>query len=94
MKTLFFSYDVWDLVDNGFPKPIDQQAYQALPQATKDLLKKNRKKDAKALFFICQVMKVFFSKSINCHKIKASMGKFTNNIPRHKQGENSKITNS
>lgn len=30
MKTLFFSQDVWDLVENGLPKLVDQQAYQAL----------------------------------------------------------------
>jgi hypothetical protein len=40
------------LVENGFPEPADQQAYQALSQAEKDLLKENKKKDSKALFFI------------------------------------------
>ncbi|KAH9291443.1 hypothetical protein KI387_043368, partial [Taxus chinensis] len=48
--------DVWDLVENGFNEPADQQAYQALSQAEKDLLKENKKKDAKALFFIQQAM--------------------------------------
>jgi len=56
MKTLFCSQDVWDLVENGFPEPADQQAYQALSQAEKDLLKENKKKDSKALFFIQQAM--------------------------------------
>jgi hypothetical protein len=56
MKTMFCSQDVWDLVENGFPEPADQQAYQTLSQAEKDLLKENKKKDSKTLFFIQQAM--------------------------------------
>jgi hypothetical protein len=56
MKTLFCFQDVWDLVENGFPEQADKQAYHALSQAEKDLLKENKKKDSKALFFIQQAM--------------------------------------
>jgi hypothetical protein len=56
MKTLFCFQYVWDLVENGFPEPADKQAYHALSQAEKDLLKEKKKKDSKALFFIQQAM--------------------------------------
>ena len=56
MKNLFRSQDVWDLVESGFPEQKNQQAYQALSHVENDLLKENRKKDAKALFFIQQVV--------------------------------------
>ncbi|XP_059069026.1 uncharacterized protein LOC131859382 [Cryptomeria japonica] len=47
---------IWNFVENGFLEPANQQAYQALSQAEKDLLEENKKKDAKALFFIQQAM--------------------------------------
>ena len=56
MKTLFCSQELWDLVENGFIEPLDQEAYNALSQAQKDILKENKKKDAKALFFIQRAM--------------------------------------
>ena len=56
MKTLFCSREIWDLVENGFTEPPDQASYNALLQAQKDLLKENKKKDAKTLFFIQQAM--------------------------------------
>ena len=45
MKTLFKSQDLWDLVENGYHDP-DEEAR----------LKENKKKDAKALFFLQQAM--------------------------------------
>lgn len=54
MKALFSAQDLWELVENGYPEPIDTAAYNALSQADKDLLKENRKKDSKVLFFIFQ----------------------------------------
>ena len=56
MKTLFCSQELWDLVKNGFTEPLDQSAYNALSQAQNYILKENKKKDAKALFFIQQTM--------------------------------------
>ena len=50
MKTLFCSQELWDLVENGFIEPPHQATYNVLSQAQKDLLKENKKKDAKALF--------------------------------------------
>ncbi|XP_059070335.1 uncharacterized protein LOC131860011 [Cryptomeria japonica] len=56
MKTSLCSQGIWNFVENGFPELANQQAYQALSQAEKDLLEENKKKDAKALFFIQQAM--------------------------------------
>uniref|UniRef100_A0A803MAM1 UBN2 domain-containing protein n=1 Tax=Chenopodium quinoa TaxID=63459 RepID=A0A803MAM1_CHEQI len=46
MKTMFKSQELWDLVENGYDEP---NPAPAIPDAQ---LKENRKKDAKALFFI------------------------------------------
>ncbi|XP_023741703.1 uncharacterized protein LOC111889782 [Lactuca sativa] len=46
MKTLFKSQDLWDLVQNGYAKASTDETRQ----------KENQKKDAKALFFIQQVV--------------------------------------
>ena len=46
MKTLFKSQDLWDLVENGYSEPDDDEAR----------LKENKKKDSKALFFIQQAI--------------------------------------
>ena len=56
MKTLFCSQELWDLVENGFTEPPNQAAYNVLSQAQKDLLKENKKKDAKALLLLQQAM--------------------------------------
>ena len=56
MKTLFHSQDIWGLVESEFPEPENQQAYQVLLQDENDLLKENKKKDAKALFIIQQAV--------------------------------------
>lgn len=54
MRALFCSKDLWELLENGFPELADATTYNVLTQAEKDLLKDNRKKDSKALFFILQ----------------------------------------
>ena len=46
MKTLFKSQDLWDLIENGYSEPDDDEAR----------LKENKKKDSKALFFIQQAV--------------------------------------
>lgn len=56
MKDLFFSQEIWDLVENGFPKLADAAEYNALTRAKKDLLRDNKNKDSKALFYIFQVV--------------------------------------
>jgi len=56
MKALFSSQDIWDLVENGFQEPADAAAYNALSQQEEDVLRDNRKKDSKALFYIFQVV--------------------------------------
>ena len=52
MKTFFISYDLWDLVDNGLPEYDTQEGRIIANQ--KNEMKENRKKDAKALFYIQQ----------------------------------------
>ncbi|KAL1191628.1 hypothetical protein V5N11_000009 [Cardamine amara subsp. amara] len=44
MKTMFRSQEIWDLVESGFE--------DTNPAAPEQQLRENRKKDAKALFFI------------------------------------------
>ena len=56
MRALFVSQDLWEFVEDGFVEPADEQAFNALTQAEKDLLKNNRKKDAKALFYLYQAV--------------------------------------
>ena len=56
MRALFVSQDLWELVEDGFVEPVDEQAFNALTQAEKDILKSNRKKDAKALFLLYQAV--------------------------------------
>jgi hypothetical protein len=56
MKALFRGQDVWEIVENGYVEPTDQATYNALTQAEKDVLKEQRKKDGKALFYIHQAM--------------------------------------
>jgi hypothetical protein len=53
---LFCSQYIWDLLENGYPKPTDAEAYNALSQVEKDLLKDNKKKDSKVLFYIFQAV--------------------------------------
>ena len=43
MRAMFSSQDLWELVEDGLEKPADEQAFNALTQAEKDLLKSNRK---------------------------------------------------
>ena len=56
MKALFRGQDVWDIVENGYVELVDQATYNALIQVEKDVLKDQRKKDGKALFYIHQAM--------------------------------------
>jgi len=49
MKTIFFSQELWELVENVFPKPAYQVAFNALTQAKRNTLRENKKKDAKPL---------------------------------------------
>ena len=56
MKALFRGQDVWEIVQHGYAKPADMTAYKNLTQAQKDVLREQRKKDGKALFYIHQAM--------------------------------------
>ena len=54
MRALFSSQDIWELVDNGYPKPTDVVALDALIAAERDMLRDNRKKESKTLFYLFQ----------------------------------------
>eukprot|EP00253_Pinus_taeda_P033983 PITA_33983 len=56
MRALFSSQDLWELVEYGFEEPADENEFNRLTQAEKDLLKSNRKKDSKALVFFNQLV--------------------------------------
>ena len=56
MRALFASQDLWEFVEYGFEELVDEQEFNALTQAEKDLLKRNRRKDSKALFYLYQVV--------------------------------------
>ena len=56
LKDLFKGQDVWEIVQHGYAKPTDMIAYNNLTQAEKDVLREQRKKDGKALFYIHQAM--------------------------------------
>lgn len=56
VKAMFSSQEIWYLVENGFLEPTNAATYNALSQAEMDLLRDNRKKNSKALFYIFQVV--------------------------------------
>eukprot|EP00253_Pinus_taeda_P009481 PITA_09481 len=56
MRALFASQDLWEFVEDGFEEPTDENEFNNLTQAQKDLLKSNKKKDSKALFFLYQAV--------------------------------------
>jgi hypothetical protein len=56
MKALFLSQYVWEIVQNGYVKLVNQATHNSLTQVKKDVLKDQRKKDGKALFYIHQAM--------------------------------------
>lgn len=56
VRALFSSQDLWELVEDGFEEPADENAVNALTQAEKDFMKSNRKKDSKSLFYLYQSM--------------------------------------
>ena len=56
MRALFASQDLWELVEDGFEESTEENSFNALTQEEKDLLKSNRKKNSKALFYLYQVV--------------------------------------
>ncbi|GMP79115.1 hypothetical protein CsSME_00034784 [Camellia sinensis var. sinensis] len=68
MRTIFLYTKLWDLVENGFEEPEDEEA---LTNSQKNQLKEQRKKDSKALSFIQQrVSEAIFPRIINATKAK------------------------
>ena len=56
MMALFRGQDVWEIVQHGYAEPTNMIAYNNLTQVEKDVLREQRKKDRKALFYIHQAM--------------------------------------
>ena len=56
MKVLFRGQDVWEIVQHGYVEPTDMTTYNNLTQAKKDVLREQRKKDGKAMFYTHQAM--------------------------------------
>jgi hypothetical protein len=56
MRALFISQDLWELVEYGFEEPADETTFNNLTQGEKDLLRLNRKKDAKAIVLLYQAV--------------------------------------
>eukprot|EP00253_Pinus_taeda_P016920 PITA_16920 len=54
MKALFVCQNLWELVQDGYEEPVDENEFNRLTPGEKDLLKSNRKKDSKALVFLYQ----------------------------------------
>ena len=54
MRVIFASQNLWELIEDGFEEPVDENVFNALTQVEKDLLKRNKKKDSKALFYLYQ----------------------------------------
>ena len=56
MRALFASQDLWELVEDGFEEPTDENEFDDLTQADKELLKRNKKNDSRALYFLYQAV--------------------------------------
>ena len=52
MKALFRGQDVWEIVQHGYAEPTDMIEYNNITLAQKYVLREQRKKDEKALFYI------------------------------------------
>ena len=56
MRALFVSQDLWEFFEDAFEEPVDELEFNMLTQAEKEIMKSNKKKDAKALFFLYQAV--------------------------------------
>lgn len=65
MKTLFKPQDPWDLIETGFAGLNEEQR-----------LKENRKKDAKALFFLQQAIHGTIFPELQQPPLKGKLGEF------------------
>ena len=56
MRALFVSQDLWEFVEDGFEEPANEEEFDDLTQAKREMLKRNKKKDSKALFLLYQAV--------------------------------------
>ena len=56
MKDLLIGQNVWETVQNGYVEPAYQTTYNNLTEAEKDVMREQRKKDGKTMFYIHQAM--------------------------------------
>eukprot|EP00253_Pinus_taeda_P007362 PITA_07362 len=56
MRALLASQDLWEFVEDSFEEPTDEDEFNNLTRAEKELLKSYKKKDSKALYFLYQAV--------------------------------------
>lgn len=56
MRALLVSQDLWEFVEDGFEELADENEFNNLTHVEKDLLKRNKKKDSKSLYFLYQAV--------------------------------------
>ena len=56
MRALFAFEDLWELVEDGLEELVNENEFNGLTQAEKDLLKRNKKKDSKSLYYLYQAV--------------------------------------
>jgi len=56
MRALLASQDLWEFIKDGFEELTDENEFNNLTHAEKDLLKSYKKKDSKSLYFLYQAM--------------------------------------
>lgn len=60
MKALFRAQDMWEIIENGYVKLIDQATYNALTQAEKYVLREKRKMEKPCFTYINQCMRAYY----------------------------------
>lgn len=84
MKTLSMSHDLWDLVENGFSDFEFQDVRLTAAQRTE--LKENKKKDAKALFYIQSALdETIFPRILGAEKPKEAWDMLKNGFQGSKE---------
>ena len=56
MRALFLSQDLWEFFEDGFEEPANEEEFDDLTQAEREMLKSNKKKDSKSLFLLYQAV--------------------------------------
>ena len=82
MKDFFRGQYVWDIVQNGYAKPADQNAYNNLSQAEKDILREHRKKDGKLYSIYIKPCMKAYSQEQQQQLLQSRHGHIRDNLSR------------